>query len=70
MEYGSEVLSQIKENARALYWLNPMNEDLWYSGDCVMEQYIKDCTAAYHCSNLKQLELFVENVFYSYVSSS
>ena len=60
---GSEVLSQIKANARDLYWLNPMNKDLWYSGDCVMKKYIKDCTAAYHCSNLKQLELFVQNVF-------
>ncbi|AET69622.1 protein containing von Willebrand factor type A (vWA) domain [Desulfosporosinus orientis DSM 765] len=60
---GSEVLAQVKESARALYWLNPMNEDLWYSGDCVMEKYIKDCTAAYHCSNLQQLEQFVEKVF-------
>ncbi|HWQ40649.1 MAG TPA: VWA domain-containing protein, partial [Desulfosporosinus sp.] len=60
---GSEVLSKIKESAAALYWLNPMDEGLWYSGDCVMEKYIKDCTAAYHCSNLEQLELVVADIF-------
>lgn len=59
---GNEVLANIKESAAALYWLNPMSEDLWYSGDCEMEKYIKNCTGAYHCSNLEQLELFVADI--------
>ncbi|EHQ89344.1 VWA domain-containing protein [Desulfosporosinus youngiae] len=60
---GSDVLSQIKESAAALYWLNPISEDLWYSDDCVMENYIKGCSAVYHCSNLEQLERFIADVF-------
>lgn len=60
---GSEVLSQIREEARALYWLNPLQEELWSQGDCVMEKYSKDCTAVYQCSNLSELKRFVEEVF-------
>jgi len=59
---GTEVLTNIKESSAALYWLNPMNEDLWYSGDCVMEKYTKECSGAYQCSNLEQLERFVADI--------
>lgn len=59
---GHEALAKIKERAAALYWLNPMNGDLWYSGDCVMEKYAGHCTAVYHCSNLEQLERFVADI--------
>ncbi len=59
---GSEILGGIRDNAAALYWLNPMNVSLWHSDDCLMGKYIKNCTRAYQCSNISQLEEFISEV--------
>ncbi|HEY3425445.1 MAG TPA: VWA domain-containing protein [Negativicutes bacterium] len=59
---GSEVLHKIKENATALYWLNPLNKKLWNDSDCIMEKYRPSCTGVYQCSNIEQLERFVAEI--------
>lgn len=56
---GHEILAQIKEQAAALYWLNPISRELWASEDCLMEKYRENCTEAWQCSNIEQLEQFL-----------
>ncbi|BBB91394.1 MAG TPA: VWA domain-containing protein [Methylomusa anaerophila] len=56
---GSEVLYKIRENAKALYWLNPLAKELWDRDDCIMEKYRPGCTGMYPCANIEQLERFV-----------
>lgn len=56
---GSDVLARIKENSEALYWLNPLSKNLWNVDDSVMENYKENCTGAYSCSNIEQLEDFL-----------
>ncbi|WP_371378580.1 VWA domain-containing protein [Sporomusa aerivorans] len=56
---GSEVLPKISEQAKALYWLNPVEQELWNRNDCIMEKYRPSCTGVYPCANLEQLERFV-----------
>jgi uncharacterized protein with von Willebrand factor type A (vWA) domain len=59
---GSEVLHKIRENAAALYWLNPLQLNLWNRDDCIMEKYRPSCTGVYQCSNIEQLERFVAEI--------
>lgn len=61
---GSEILAEIRDKAAALYWLNPINPDLWSSEDCLMEKYRDYCTQAFHCSNIEQLEKFLVNLLH------
>lgn len=56
---GSDVLPKIREQAKALYWLNPVQQELWDRNDCIMEKYRPSCTGVYPCANLAQLERFV-----------
>ncbi|HEY3425785.1 MAG TPA: VWA domain-containing protein [Negativicutes bacterium] len=52
---GQEELRRIAERTQAIYWLNPLAEEDWHKGDCVMEQYIPYCRQAFECRNLEQL---------------
>ncbi|ACL18626.1 VWA domain-containing protein [Desulfitobacterium hafniense] len=56
---GHEALAQIKESAAALYWLNPLSRNLWGTADCLMEKYEENCTGAWPCCNIQQLEQFL-----------
>ena len=58
---GSEILAEIKEKAAALHWLNPINPELWSRDDCLMEKYRENCTQAVYCSNIEQLEKFLNS---------
>lgn len=60
---GSEILPAVRENAKALYWLNPLAEDQWLRNDCIMEKYRPGCTGVYPCANIEQLERFITGVF-------
>jgi uncharacterized protein with von Willebrand factor type A (vWA) domain len=56
---GHEILEQIRESAAALYWLNPLDRSLWGAADCLMEKYEENCTKAWPCCNIAQLEQFL-----------
>jgi uncharacterized protein len=53
------VLSDLRNKARHLYWLNPEPRDYWGSGDSVVAEYAKYCDAVVECRTLRQLERFV-----------
>lgn len=56
----AETLGQIRERARALYWLNPEPRAYWNTGDSVMETYANHCDGTYEVRNLRQLRDFIE----------
>jgi uncharacterized protein with von Willebrand factor type A (vWA) domain len=53
------VLSDLRQKARHLYWLNPEPRDYWGSGDSVVSEYANFCDAVVECRTLRQLERFV-----------
>ena len=57
-----EVLGEITEVTRAVYWLNPEPTSYWDTGDSVMSRYSRWCTAVYEVRTLRQLEAFVEQI--------
>lgn len=56
----AETLGQVRERARALYWLNPEPRAYWNTGDSVMETYADHCDGTYEVRNLRQLRDFIE----------
>lgn len=56
---GSEALHAICEQSKALYWLNPVKQDLWQQADCIIEKYRPNCTGVYPCATIEQLERFI-----------
>ena len=58
----ADVLAEMREVSRALYWLNPEPRAYWDTGDSVMGKYAGYCTEVHQVRNLRQLEAFVENV--------
>ncbi|QDR82535.1 VWA domain-containing protein [Sporomusa termitida] len=59
---GSETLPAIRDQANALYWLNPLDRELWGRSDCIMEKYRPGCTGVYQCANIEQLERFITGI--------
>lgn len=57
-----EVLREIAEAARAVYWLNPEPYAYWDTGDSVIGRYRPHCTEVREVRNLRQLEDFIESV--------
>ena len=58
----AEMLDQIAQKARAVYWLNPEPKSYWDSGDSVMGRYSPFCDGTYEVRTLRQLEHFVEHL--------
>jgi hypothetical protein len=58
----AELLDQIAQKARAVYWLNPEPRSYWDSGDSVMGRYSPFCDGTYEVRTLRQLEHFVEHL--------
>lgn len=58
----AEVLAQVRERARALYWLNPEPRPYWNTGDSVMDDYARFCDGVFEVRNLRQLRDFIEMV--------
>jgi len=50
-----EELAKIAERAQAVYWLNPLPEEEWSQGDCLMSEYEPYCRQVFECRNLEQL---------------
>lgn len=57
-----DVLDEIKARAAALYWLNPLTEDQWDKKDCIMTKYKPHCTTAVSCTNVHDLEKFLNYI--------
>ncbi|MFQ5967645.1 MAG: VWA domain-containing protein [Acidimicrobiia bacterium] len=57
-----ELLAQVRERSRAVYWLNPEPRSYWDTGDSVMSSYAPHCDEVFEVRNLRQLERFVETV--------
>ncbi|MGH8927164.1 MAG: vWA domain-containing protein [Acidimicrobiia bacterium] len=58
----AEILDEISQKVRALYWLNPEPRSYWDSGDSVMGRYSVFCDGTYEVRTLRQLEHFVEHL--------
>lgn len=56
----AEALAQVRERARALYWLNPEPRPYWNTGDSVMDAYAGLCDGVFEVRNLRQLRDFIE----------
>ncbi len=52
---GADELAKIAEQAEAIYWLNPLPEKEWLTGDCLMQEYLPYCRQVFECRNLEQL---------------
>ncbi len=50
-----DLLSQIRDHAKKLIWLNPEPRERWDTGDSVMSRYAPMCDAVLECENLKDL---------------
>jgi hypothetical protein len=53
------VLDDLRQRARAVYWLNPEPQGYWDSGDSIVATYAPHCDAVVECRTLRQLEKFV-----------
>jgi uncharacterized protein with von Willebrand factor type A (vWA) domain len=58
----AEILAQVADRARAVYWLNPEPRSYWDSGDSVMGRYSPHCDGTFEVRTLRQLEAFVEHL--------
>ena len=57
-----EILGQIAEQVRGVYWLNPEPRGYWDTGDSVMRSYAPHCHEVHEVRNLRQLEAFIESL--------
>lgn len=57
-----ELLKDLQQRARRVYWLNPEPKSYWGSGDSVIEQYAHYCDQVFECRNLRQLKAFVDEL--------
>jgi uncharacterized protein with von Willebrand factor type A (vWA) domain len=56
------ILKELGKKARHVYWLNPEPRSYWDTGDSIVSEYGVHCDGVYECSNLRQLEQFVETI--------
>ena len=52
-----ELLGQIADVSRAVYWLNPEPRGYWDTGDSVMRSYAPYCREVHEVRNLRQLDI-------------
>ncbi len=63
--YGNpeeQILDEMREKSRRIIWLNPENEQFWYSGDSQMRTYQAYCHEVRVCQNLNQLLDFIRDL--------
>ncbi len=56
------VVQELRARARHLYWLNPEPRSYWDTGDSIVSTYGAYCDGVFECRNLRQLELFVQEI--------
>ncbi len=57
-----DLLEEIRDDARALFWLNPEARRYWDTGDSIMSTYRPVCDGVHEVRSLRQLERFIELV--------
>ena len=57
-----ELLAEIANRARSLFWLNPEARRYWDTGDSVMSTYESSVDGLYEVRTVRQLERFIERV--------
>lgn len=57
-----ENLEEIKRRCASVFWLNPEPRWQWGTGDSAMRIYAPFCDGVFECSNLRQLEEFVQEL--------
>jgi uncharacterized protein with von Willebrand factor type A (vWA) domain len=55
----ADVLEEIAQRVKAIYWLNPEPRSYWNSGDSILSVYAPHCDDVLECRTLRQLEAFV-----------
>ena len=58
----NEVVKELRQRARRVYWLNPEPRGYWDTGDSIVSDYGIYCDGVYECRNLRQLESFVSAI--------
>ena len=56
------VVKEARKRARHVFWLNPEPKSYWDTGDSVITEYGTHCDGVFECSNLRQLEGFVDHL--------
>jgi hypothetical protein len=56
------ILGQMRERCRRVIWLNPEQENLWWSGDSEIRSYMSHCHEVRQCRNINQLLTFIEEL--------
>ena len=57
-----DVLAELRERARRVWWLNPEPRSYWDTGDSIVSEYAPHCSGVFECRNLRQLEAFVSQI--------
>jgi uncharacterized protein len=52
----SDLLRDLSRRSRAVLWLIPEPQAHWNTGDSVIRQYARECSALVPCENLRELE--------------
>jgi len=58
----AEVIAELADHSRHLFWLNPEPTAYWDTGDSIVSEYGTHCEGVHEVRNLKQLEVFVESL--------
>jgi hypothetical protein len=58
----TDTLAAIADKVRGVYWLNPEPRGYWDTGDSVMRSYAPYCEQVHEVRNLRQLEIFIEQL--------
>jgi uncharacterized protein with von Willebrand factor type A (vWA) domain len=61
-EAGADILRQIHERARKVYWLNPEPKQDWNTTDSIMQGYEGACHSVFEARSLRQLTDFVYQI--------
>ena len=56
------MLTAVRNQARALFWLNPEARRYWDTGDSIMATYAERADEVFVVRTMRQLESFVEKV--------
>ena len=61
-DFDEQDLARMAETVEAIYWLNPEPRAYWNTGDSLMARMGAWCAEVFEVRNLRQLELFVEQL--------
>jgi uncharacterized protein with von Willebrand factor type A (vWA) domain len=59
----TEYLQRIYSKVNRVYWLNPLDEEDWYTTDNVLKEYLPYCTDVFRCRTVKDLQRVTRRIF-------